>query len=137
MTNWSTVNEFDVVLPAIAVTGGIGIQRTSRPTFTWPLVNVATGYNIQLVLAGTSTVAYEANDLKSLFHMPKLDLAGGNYTVRVQAMKRNHPLSAWGVGQRVRILIPPANLRSTDTGFAWDAVPTAVSYTYELRNSLT
>ena len=129
MTNWSTVNEFDVVLPAISVTGGVGIQRSSRPTFTWPLVNGATGYNIQLVLAGTSTVAYEANDLKSLFHVPKLDLAGGNYTVRVQAMKGNHPLSAWGVGQTVRILIPPANLRSTDTGFAWDAVPTAVSYT--------
>jgi predicted phage tail protein len=55
----------------------------------------------------------------------------------VQAVKGNRPLSAWSAGQTVRILIPPANLRSTDTGFAWDAVPTAVSYTYELLNSLT
>ncbi|MEJ7594582.1 MAG: hypothetical protein WKF77_23855 [Planctomycetaceae bacterium] len=137
MTNWSAVNEFDVVLPAISVTGGIGIQRTSRPTFTWPLVNGATGYDLQLVLAGTSTVIYEANDLKSLWHVPTIDLAGGNYTVRVHAVKGNHPISAWGTGQTVRILLPPANLRSTDTGFAWDAVPTAGSYTYELRNSLT
>lgn len=137
MTYWSAVNEFDVVLPAIAVTGGIGVQRTSRPAFTWPLVAGATGYNIQLVLAGTSTVVYEANDLKSLRHVPTMDLAGGNYTVRVHAVKGNRPLSAWGSGQTVRILIPPANLRSTETGFAWDAVPTAVSYTYDLRNSLT
>ncbi len=137
MTNWSTVNEFDVVFPAISVTGGVGIQRSSRPTFTWPIVNGATGYDIQVVLAGTSTVVYQANNLKSLFHVPTMDLAGGNYTVRVQAMKGNRPLSAWGTGQTVRILIPPANLRSTETGFAWEAVPTAVSYSYELRNSLT
>ena len=137
MTNWSTVNEFDVVLPGIPVTGGIGIQRTSRRTFRWPLVTGATGYNLQVVLAGTPTVVYEANDLKGLWHVSAMDLPGGNYTVRVQAVKGTRPLSAWGTGQTVRILIPPANLRSTDTGFAWDAVPTAVSYTYELRNSLT
>ena len=137
MTNWSTVNEFNVVRPAIEFTGGVGVQRTSRPTFRWPSMTGATGYNLQVVLAGTSTSVYEANDLKGLWHAPSMDLAGGNYTIRVQALKGTDPLSALGSGQTLRILIPPANLRSTETGFAWDAVPTAVSYTYELRNSLT
>ncbi len=137
MTIWSTVNEFDVVLPAIPVTGGIGIQRTSRPTFTWPLVNGATGYNLEVVLEGTSTVILQANDVKALRYVPMIDLPGGNYSVRVQAMKGDRPLTARGPAQSVRILIPPANLRSTETGFAWDAVPTAVSYTYELRKTFT
>ena len=137
MTNWSAVNEFNVVRPAIEFTGGVGVQRTSRPTFTWPSMAGATGYNLQVVLAGTSTTVYEANDLKGLWHVPSMDLAGGNYTIRVQALKGTDPLSAWGSGQTLRILIPPANLRSTETGFAWDAVPTAVSYTYELQNVVT
>ena len=54
----------------------------------------ATGYNLQIVIAGTSTSVYEVNDPKGLWHVPSMELAGGNYTIRIQALKETYPLSA-------------------------------------------
>jgi len=136
-TNWSTITDFVVLAPATQLTGGIGVQATQRPTFTWQSVSGATGYDIQVFLAGSSTLVYRSNNVHGLQHVPTKDLQGGNYSVFIRALKGNRQFSAWSQAQSVHILVPPANLRSTNSGFAWDAVPMATSYTFELRNAVT
>ena len=95
----------------------------------------ATGYDVSVFAAGTSTLIYSANNVSVLTHTPLQDLPAGKFTVYVRALKGTRPLSAWGNGDALWLKLPPINLRSTATGVAWDAVPFAGSYTFELRDS--
>ena len=134
-TDWSDLTEFEILALPVQLTSGKGDSRIPRPTFTWAAVTDATGYDVSVFAAGTSTLIYSANNVSVLTHTPLQDLPAGKFTVYVRALKGTRPLSAWGNGDALWLKLPPINLRSTATGVAWDAVPFAGSYTFELRDS--
>ena len=134
-TNWSDLTEFEILVPPVQLTSGKGDSRIPRPTFAWAAVTDATGYDVRVFESGTTTLIDSANNVHGLTHTPLQDLPAGKFTVYVRALKGTRPLSAWGNGDALWLKLPPLNLRSTATGVAWDAVPFAVSYTFELRDS--
>lgn len=134
-TAWSTVNQFVVLAPPVTLTAGAGDQKSPRPTFTWSGVNGATGYDVSVYLPDGKKLVYSAKNITGLSHIPTQDLPAGKFVVYVRAMKNSQPFSAWGAGNALWMKLPPTNLRSTATGFAWDAVPFAGSYTFELRGT--
>ncbi len=134
-TDWSELTEFEVLAPPVTITVGTGNQLSARPTFSWQAVAGATGYDIRILAAGSTTPVYRADNVQGLMHQVMRDLAGGEYRVFVRALRGTRTLSAWGVGDVLRIYLPPAGLRATERGFSWNAVPLAISYTFELRNS--
>lgn len=135
LTAWSTVNEFVVLTPPVTLTAGVGDQRSPRPTFAWSGVNGATGYDVRVFLPDGTTLVYSAKSVTGLSHTPTQDLPAGKFVVNVRAVKNSQPLSAWSAGDALWMKLPPKNLRTTATGFAWDAVPFAGSYTFELRGT--
>jgi ELWxxDGT repeat protein len=135
LTAWSTVNEFVVLTPPVTLTAGVGDQRSPRPTFVWSGVNGATGYDVRVFLPDGKTLVYSADSVTGVSHTPTQDLPACKFVVNVRALKNSQPLSAWSAGDALWMKLPPKNLRTTATGFAWDAVPFAGSYTFELRGT--
>jgi len=134
-TDWSDLTEFEILAPPVQLTSGKGDSRIPRPTFAWAAVPDATGYDVRVFAAGTSTLIDSASNVHGLTYTPLQDLPAGKFTVYVRAIKGTRSLSAWGTGDALWLKLPPVNLRSTATGVAWNAVPFAVSYTFELRDS--
>ena len=134
-TDWSDLTEFEILAPPVQLTSGKGDSKNPRPTFAWAAVTDATGYDVRVFAAGTTTLIYGANNVNGLTHTPLQDLPAGKFTVYVRALKGSRSFSAWGNGDALWLKLPPINLRSTATGVAWDAVPFGVSYTFELRDS--
>ena len=134
-TDWSNLTEFEILAPPVQLTSGKGDSKIPRPTFAWAAVPDATGYEVRVVAAGTSTPIYSANNVNGLTHTPLQDLPAGKFTVYVRALRGTRQLSAPGNGDALWLKLPPINLRNTATGVAWDAVSSAGSYTMELRDS--
>jgi hypothetical protein len=137
LTSWSAVQEFNVLAPAVQLTSGTGELKTSRPTLTWPAVNGATGYNIDVYSVGTSQfiprLVYSLKNFQGLSATPPSDFPAGKFRVYVTAWKGPRLLTQVGGGDLLWVQLPPTGLRSTATGLAWDAAPFAGSYTFELR----
>jgi hypothetical protein len=134
-TAWSAVNEFVVLAPPVTLTAGAGDQKLPRPKFEWSGINGATSYDVRVFLPDGKTLVYSESNVIGLSHTPTQDLPAGKFLVFVRAAKNLQPFSAWGAGNALWMKLPPTNLRSTATGFAWDAVPFGGSYTYELRGT--
>jgi hypothetical protein len=102
---------------------------------TWAAVNGATGYDVYVYLQNSATLVDSAKNVKTLTHTPQKDLPGGKLLVYVRALKNTQPISAWGTGNVLWMKLPPTNLRTTETGFAWNVARQAGSYTFELRGT--
>ena len=133
-TDWSALTEFDVLTVVAPTLTSDAVQRSSKPTFKWQTVANATGYDLEVRMVGSSVVVYSASNIRSLTHVAEYDLLAGEYSVTVRALKGTRPLTVWSGGQTVRSLLQPQNLTATATGFVWNAVRSALSYTFELRN---
>ncbi|MEJ7591320.1 MAG: hypothetical protein WKF77_07210 [Planctomycetaceae bacterium] len=134
-TDWSDLTEFQVLNPPIPLVSGAGDWKTSRPTIAWKAVDGATGYDVIVQAEGGSSVVYEAKNLKGSSHVVNKDLPSGRFSIFVRAVRGTQPHSVWGQGTVIWMKLPPTGLRHTLTGVAWDAVPLAVTYSLELRNS--
>ena len=134
-TDWSELTEFDVLAKPTEIISGDGDAKTSRPVFAWKPVAGATGYDIRIQVSAGNSIAYHADNIQGTSHQINQDLPAGKYTIFVRALRGNRPLSAWNTGDPLWVKLPPAGLRTTATGVAWDAVPYAGSYTFELRDS--
>jgi hypothetical protein len=134
-TAWSVANEFVVLAAPVKLIAGAGDQKSPRPTLTWTGLAGATGYDVRVFLPDAKTPVYIANNVKGLSHIPTQDLPAGKFIVFVRAIKNLQPFSAWGNGDVMWLKLPPTGLRNTATGFAWDVVPFAGSYTFELRGT--
>ena len=134
-TDWSDLTEFQVLNPPIPLVSGAGDWKTSRPTIAWNAVDGATGYDVLVQAEESSSVVYEAKNLKGLSHVVNEDLPSGRFRIFVRAVRGTQPHSVRGQGTVIWMKLPPTGLRHTLTGVAWDAVPLAVTYSLELRNS--
>ncbi len=133
-TAWSEVRKFSVLALPVQLKSGLGISSSARPVFGWDPIDGATGYDIELYSAETMELVYSVRNIRGLNHTPSKDLPAGRVTVYIRAMKGTRPLSGWGNGHELFLKLPPVGLKGNATQVAWDAVPSAVSYTFELRN---
>ena len=134
-TNWSDAADFEILAPPIQLTSGGGDSRNPRPTFTWTAVEGATGYDVYVDSKSFPFPRYIANNVQGLTHTPVHDLPAGKFTVSVRALKGTRQISYWGSGSPLWVKLPPKGLRISSVGVAWDVVPFAASYTFELRGS--
>jgi ELWxxDGT repeat protein len=143
LSDWSTLTEFEVQAPPVVLISGAGETLDSRPTLVWQAVAGATGYDVRIIPVGSSVPAYQINNVSGATHVPTRDLPAGRFDVFIRAVLGTRPFSAWGVGDRLIVKLPPAGLRTTgvliaaDTGLAWNPVPSATSYTLEILDAAT
>jgi ELWxxDGT repeat protein len=136
-TDWSAVQTFEIIAPAVTITDGIGESLDAQPTLTWGVVDGATSWEMIVQIEGTNTIAYRDTSIQSTQSRIQRALPADRYTVWVRALYKGRPLSAWGPGQSLQIKLPPNGIRANSTAIQWTPVSGASNYDLFVRNSVT
>lgn len=132
-SDWSDLNEFKVVYPAIQLRSGGGVWKTARPEFTWDAVPGALNYRLE-IRAGNGTVVYAVPSISNTTHLVAQNLAAGRYRIVVTAMNAIRRISEQSLGTLFQLALSPQNISNDAQSLSWSSVSEAVSYTFELRD---